>query len=69
MENPKKVSIVINDAVKFKHDLADLTCWFAGFKAGIETNPNNNIDLQLPSNGMEIVKKINYLLENEIYKQ
>lgn len=64
------VTIEIKDAEAVAHDLADLICWWEGFKAGLKLGDPYGSDINpVANNGVEAARRlrslINYALNDQ----
>lgn len=65
-KNKIKISIEIEDAERFRDELADLLCWWEGFKMGLKVNPDSSQYI-IADNGIDKVKELNIKIKDKIH--
>ena len=65
VDTEKEVTITVPNAFNLSQDLADLLCWWQGFKAGRKLE-NDCADSFEAENGVNAARKINILLKKEL---
>ena len=64
--NSNALTITIENPENVTSDLADLLCWYEGFRLGLSIGSNSEIPEPVAWNGIEAARKLNLLIKNEI---
>lgn len=60
----KSINIQLNNADSISHDIADLLCWWEGFKMGLKLSDNDHFIVA--ENGIERIKTINIKIKEQL---
>lgn len=62
------IEIPIEQAEQWRFRLADLTCWWQGFKTGIRTVEEFQNVTTIPDSGIRVIRDINDILDRKLHK-
>jgi hypothetical protein len=65
MKKKQSVTIEINNAQKVCDDLADLLCWWSGFKIGMKIN-SENCEFIIAEHGIEAAKDLKIKISDRL---
>lgn len=65
--NMSKITIEIDKAETVSHNLADLLCWWEGFKMGLKAGDNTD-HFMIAENGIEAARDLNCKIRDQINK-
>ncbi len=60
------VNIQIDKAKHVTEDIADLLCWWEGFKMGLKTSDNDHFIIA--QNGIDAIRQLNLKIKDELNK-